>query len=145
MKLTLIAAMLIFIASLATTQAQESRLKGKVVRAESRGSATEIRITVKDRGTGKTIQGEQSSTEAEDWFHVAPVNALVDVEFDGGICYVLDGQSQIRVRQVNEDLQKVTLQMTRDCKIREKLKHRAKGSIATARAREEVGSIRERA
>jgi len=99
--------------------AQQPRLKGKVAFANPRERGVEIRINVKDRDTGGLVPGEQPRTQVEDWFHVAPLNALVDIEFDGGKCYRGNGHSRIRVKQENEDLQKVTLLKTRECKIAE--------------------------
>ena len=115
--------------------AQQPKLKGKVAFANPRERGIEIRINVKDRDTGGLVPGEQPRTEVEDWFHVAPLNALVDIEFDGGKCYRGNGHSRIRVRQENEDLQKVTLLKTRECKIAEL--RQAKRTYAGVRA--EIG------
>lgn len=127
MKLTRTSFLMIaLLVSVANVCAQDrAKLEGKVALANPRESTSEILIRVRDRDTDKLIGGEQSSTKSEDWFHFATLNALVDVEFDGGVCYVLDGYSAIRVKQVNEELKKITLQKTRECKLKESRQRRA--------------------
>ena len=122
MKLTPGNSMIIVLLSFSTLYAQgPTRLKGKVVR-ENPSERSEIKITVRDRDTGKPVEGEQLSTRIDDWYHVVRPTTLVDVEFDGGPCYLGDGHSRIRVQQIDEVLPDVKLQKTRECRIAESIR-----------------------
>ncbi|HET6974907.1 MAG TPA: HEAT repeat domain-containing protein [Pyrinomonadaceae bacterium] len=136
MKLIPTLAIIVLFIPVGDVCAQQSSLKGKVSLAGPRDRGNEIKIQVRNRGTGQFIDGEQPNTRIEDWFHVAPLYALVDVEFDGGPCYRGDGHSQIRVKKFNADLPQVILQKTRECKIKER---RQVTRVASAGGGGEVG------
>lgn len=109
----------VLLTSVSTVCAQQPKLKGKVTFSDPKEQGSQIGINVKNVGTGRLVKGEQDTTKVEDWYHVAPLNALVDVEFDGGGCYLGDGHSRIRVQQENGELDKVVLQKTLDCRLKE--------------------------
>jgi HEAT repeat protein len=125
--------------------AQQPRLKGKVDYEDPQERGSEITIKVKNVGTGGLVSGQQESTKVEDWYHVAPINALVDVEFDGGGCYMGDGHSRIRVRQENADLRKVVLQKTRECKLKELAQQVKQQTISASAAKKDEASTAPRA
>ena len=131
MKLTIATLLLLTISisgSILHAQTPRPRLKGKVVRAESRVCkyAGEIGINVKDHNTRLNVKGQQSATKVEDWYREVDLGTLVDIEFDPGPFHEGDGHSKIRVEQVNSDLPLVKFQKSRDCRILEDVEKRRK-------------------
>src|SRR5688500_17685755 len=120
MKLTSKSSLIVvLIISVTTVCAQQPRLKGKVIFDDPQEQGTQIEIRVRNLRTGELVRGQQDRTKVEDWYHEAPLNALVDVEFDGGDCYEGDGHPKITVKQENEELPKVVLKKTRLCRQKE--------------------------
>src|SRR5713101_1405081 len=80
--------------------AQEPTLKGKVISAEDPQPRNwgGVKIRVNKRPNNSEVGGEQKVTKDQDWYHVAPLAAHVDVLFDK-VCYVPDGLYAVYVSQ----------------------------------------------
>ncbi len=131
----------VLLTSVSTVCAQQPRLKGKVTFEDPKEQGSQIRINLKNVRTGKLVEGQQDSTKVPDWYHVAPIDVVVDVEFDGGGCYEGDGHPRISVKRENHDLPDVVLKKTRECRLKEL--RQAKGRTTT-NAKANTGGVTKR-
>jgi hypothetical protein len=127
MKLTLKSlSIVVLLTSVTNVFPQDPILKGKVIFDDPQERGSQIMISVRNLRTGQLVGGQQDKTKGGDWYHVAPLNALVDIEFDGGGCYEGDGHPKIPVKQENEELPEVVLKKTRLCRLKELRQRRGK-------------------
>ena len=109
----------LILCSFSVISAQQARLYGKVVPADSPNNPprlwTKIRLTVRNKATGYQIPGKQDYTDDHTWFHGAPLNSRVEVLFDRGPCYLPDGFSVVDVSQNQLALETVQLQRSKEC------------------------------
>jgi len=131
------AALLVLACCALPLAAQDPRLQGKVVPAESPNNPPRlwsVKITVNNKLTHKEVEGEQRYTQDHNWFHFAPLGAVVEVLFDKGPCYAPDGLPTITVGQNNPEMETVQLQKTRECLIGERRQRRQAKARSTQSA-----------
>lgn len=129
-----IACLILLFTCAAPLAAQETNLKGQVVPGESPRDLPKlwrgVRITVKYHGTDQEIQGQQSETEDQSWFHVAPIGARVDVYFDKAN-YIPSLLPNVKVSEEGSNLPIVKLKKCRDAELLELYAQRQQKSSRT--------------
>ena len=122
--------------------AQQPKLNGKVISTEKPLPRLwgGVRIKVKNRINNQEVEGEQTVTSDQDWYHGAPLGASVDVLFDKD-CYVSE-VINVNVRPGENPQQTVQLQRKRECLINDRRQQRTRDKRkAGARANLDVSAL----